>query len=290
MGYKAAIPIASGLAFVPAGATEPIVLHPSKGTVRGRPFVDYYNLRVVYHPNVYDWMPTPSWLAWLGKMPPKGTVLEFIRRPEHPLGNKYPYRAVAQQRLGGGTDIRVFVDETETPDSVKWLVLHELAHVLVTAEPTLAETLRAQPRPPGYPHDDDAHEAVLEEKLANTFADRLAPVPGLDRRWWRKRVEHRMTLTPPSTMTPPSTTPAPSKTGYGETGLVLPSASSAGDFVMGVEGSFPRLVGHMLGRAALIGTGVYLAGAGDKTVRYALAGSAAIETFVLFYAWKTRPR
>ena len=98
MGYKAAIPIASGLAFVPAGATEPIVLHPSKGTVRGRPFVDYYNLRVVYHPNVYDWMPTPSWLAWLGKMPPKGTVLEFIRRPEHPLGNKYPYRAVAQQR------------------------------------------------------------------------------------------------------------------------------------------------------------------------------------------------
>ena len=99
-----------------------------------------------------------------------------------------------------------------------------------------------------------------------------------------------MTLTPPSTMAPPSTTPAPSKTEYGETGLVLPSASSAGDFVMGVEGSFPRLVGHMLGRAALIGTGVYLAGAGDKTVRYALAGSAAIETFVLFYAWKTRPR
>lgn len=284
MGFKAAIPLASGLAFVPSGATEPIVLHPSKGTVQGRPFVDYYNLRVVYHPNVYDWMPAPSWFAWLGKMPPKGTVLEFIRRPEHPLGNKYPYRAVAQQRLGGGTDIRVYVDETETPDSIKWLVLHELAHVLVTAEPTLAETLRSQPRPSGYPHDDDAHEAVLEEQVANTFADKLAPVKGLDRRWWRKRVEGRMTLNPVSAP------PAPSKTGYGADGLVLPSASSAGDFVMGVEGSFPRLIGHMLGRAALIGTGLYLAGAGKKTVPYAVAGSAAIETFVLYYAWKSRPR
>lgn len=288
MGYKAAIPLASGLAFVPSGATEPIVLHPSKGTVRGRPFVDYYGLRVVYHPNVYDWMPAPSWLAWLGGMTPKGTVLEYIRRPEHPLGKKYPYRAVAQQQGDGTTNIRVYVDETETPDSIKWLTLHELAHVLVTAQPALAERLRAQPRPPGYPHDDDAHEAVLEERLANAFADKYAPMKGLDRRWWRKRVEHRMT--PPSTMAPPSTTPAPSRTGYGETGLVLPSASSAGDFVMGVEGSFPRLVGHMLGRAALIGTGLYLAGAGKKTVPYAVAGSAAIETFVLYYAWKSRPR
>jgi len=288
MGYKAAIPLASGLAFVPAGATEPIVLHPSKGTVRGRPFVDYYNLRVVYHPNVYDWMPTPSWLAGVGRMAPPGTTLEFIRRPEHPLGKKYPYRAVAERRGGDRTDIRIFVDETETPDSVKWLVLHELAHVLVTAQPTLAETLRAQPRPSGYPHDDDAHEAVLEEQVANAFADKHAPTPGLDRRWWRQRVKERMTPAQPPSVRPAS--PSPSKTGYGETGLVLPSASSAGDFVNGVEGSGIRLVGHMLGRAALIGTGLYLAGAGNKTVRYAVAGSAAIETFVLWYAWKTRPR
>jgi len=192
MGYKAAIPIASGLAFVPPGATEAeaIVLHPSKGTVRGRPFVDYYNLRVVYHPNVYDWMPSPSWLAGVGKMAPPGTVLEFIRRPEQPLGKKYPYRAVADPRPGG-TEIRMFVDETETPDSVKWLVLHEIAHALVTAQPALAERLRSQPRPAGYPHDDDAHEAVEEEQIANAFADKHAPVPGLGRRWWRERTRTR---------------------------------------------------------------------------------------------------
>jgi hypothetical protein len=187
--YKAAIPLASGLAFVPAGATEPIVLHPSKGTEGGRPFVDYYNLRVVQEPNTLDYVPEPEWLARTGRIAPPGTLVVFIRRPEAPLGKKYPYRAVATPRPGGGTSIRLFVDETETKDSVKWLLLHELAHALVTAQPTLAETLRAEPRPPGYPHNDDAHEAVFEERLANAFADRHAPVPGLDRRWWRARTK-----------------------------------------------------------------------------------------------------
>ena len=190
MGYKAAIPLASGLAFVPAGATEPIVLHPSKGTEGGRPFVDYYNLRVVQGPDTLDYVPEPEWLAWAGHIAPPGTLAVFTRRPEAPLGKKYPYRAVATPRPGG-TSIRMFVDETETKDSVKWLLLHELAHALVTAQPTLAETLRAEPRPPGYPHNDEAHEAVFEERLANAFADRLAPVPGLDRRWWRQRTRQR---------------------------------------------------------------------------------------------------
>jgi hypothetical protein len=64
-----------------------------------------------------------------------------------------------------------------------------MAHVLVSANPTLAETLRAERYPANYPHDDDAHETVFEEQLANAFADRLAPVKGLNRRWWRKRTK-----------------------------------------------------------------------------------------------------
>jgi hypothetical protein len=69
----------------------------------------------------------------------------------------------------------------------------------VTANPTLAETLRAEKRLPGYPVDDDAHEALTEEKLANAFADLmiaeahrrglLGGKPGLDRYWWRKRTK-----------------------------------------------------------------------------------------------------
>lgn len=185
MGYKAAIALASGLAFVPPGASEPVVLHPASGTFRGEPFVRYGNLRVVYGVNTLDYVPSPEWLYEVGKRAVPGTTLVFRRRPEAPAAKKYPYRAVAERN---GT-VTLYVDETETKDSVKWLVLHELAHTLITAQPALAAQLRSQPRPNGYPYDDAAHEAVVEEQVANAYADLLAPVPGLDRRWWRRRTQ-----------------------------------------------------------------------------------------------------
>lgn len=74
-------------------------------------------------------------------------------------------------------------------------------------------------------------------------------------------------------------TPAPSK------GLVLPSASSAERLVRGEPGALPLVGLHLLGRAALVGTGIALVnGLNMKTMKYALAGSAAIEVFVLGYA------
>jgi len=182
MGYKAAIAPASGLAFVPSGASEPVVLHPPAGTVGGEPFVVYGNMRVVYGVDTLDYVPGPEFLADVGRRAAPGTTLIFRRRPP---GKGHGYRAFAERN---GT-VLLYVDETETKDSVKWLVLHELAHILVTAQPTLAETLRSQPRPSGYPKDDAAHEAVIEEQVANAYADLLAPVPGLDRRWWRKRTQ-----------------------------------------------------------------------------------------------------
>ena len=124
----------------------------------------------------------------------RGVGSPFARRKEGP--QKYGWRAVAERPNGHkGTRILVLVDETETRDSVRWLLLHEFAHALVTATPTLAETLRAEKRPEGYPENDDAHEAVFEEEVANAFADRLAPVPGLDRRWWRERTRRYVTPT-----------------------------------------------------------------------------------------------
>jgi len=68
--------------------------------------------------------------------------------------------------------------------------------------------------------------------------------------------------------------------------LTLPSASSAAAFIAGDRGAVAGLTWHMICRAGLIGTGLYLAGAGKKTVPLALAGSAAIEAFVLAYAWR----
>lgn len=66
---------------------------------------------------------------------------------------------------------------------------------------------------------------------------------------------------------------------------MLPSASSAEDLVAGKEGSLPRVVFHLVGRSALIGLGIAVAGArGKKLIVYSLAGGASIEAFVLAYA------
>lgn len=64
----------------------------------------------------------------------------------------------------------------------------------------------------------------------------------------------------------------------------LPSAKSADRLVRGDLGAVPIVAGHTLARAALVGTGIAIAGAGRKdTVRYAIAGAIAIEVFVLLY-------
>jgi hypothetical protein len=190
--FRAVIPPVSGIGFQPKGASAPFAIFPPKPARGGGTSVQYENLRVVTLPNAEDWVPEPSWLAWIGSFVPPGTTVTFKRRAPPPVDR--PYRAVAKR---APCDVTVLVDETENRDSVKWILLHEMAHALVTANPTLAETLRAEKRLPGYPVDDAAHEALTEEKLANAFADRmiaeahrrglLGGKPGLDRYWWRKR-------------------------------------------------------------------------------------------------------
>jgi hypothetical protein len=190
--FRAVIPPVSGIGFQPKGASAPFAIFPPKPARSGGTSVQYENLRVVTLPNAEDWVPEPSWLAWIGSFVPPGTTVTFKRRAPPPVDR--PYRAVAKR---APCDVTVLVDETENRDSVKWILLHEVAHALVTANPTLAETLRAEARLPGYPEDDAAHEALTEEKLANAFADRmiaeahrrglLGGKPGLDRYWWRER-------------------------------------------------------------------------------------------------------
>jgi hypothetical protein len=192
--FRAVIPPVSGIGFQPKGASAPFAIFPPKPAADGGTAVQYENLRVVTLPNAEDWVPEPSWLAWIGSFVPPGTCVTFKRRAPPPVDR--PYRAVAKR---APCDVTVLVDETENRDSVKWILLHEMAHALVTANPTLAETLRAEKRLPGYPVDDDAHEALTEEKLANAFADRmiaeahrrglLGGKPGLDRYWWRERTK-----------------------------------------------------------------------------------------------------
>lgn len=78
---------------------------------------------------------------------------------------------------------------------------------------------------------------------------------------------------------------------YQSLGVALPSGESASDFVEGVPGSGARLIGHYLGRSVLLALGLAAAGLRDRDlVKASLAGSAAIEFFVLGYAWVHREK
>lgn len=64
----------------------------------------------------------------------------------------------------------------------------------------------------------------------------------------------------------------------------LPSAKAAADFLAGKQGALGDVVGTTLGRAALIGLGLYVVGGRGKSLtRNAIAGAVAIEAFVLLY-------
>jgi hypothetical protein len=67
-------------------------------------------------------------------------------------------------------------------------------------------------------------------------------------------------------------------------GCVLPSATSACELAHGVPGALPRVVLHTLGRALLIGTGLFLAGERKRVVRYSFAVALAIEAFAISWA------
>lgn len=62
----------------------------------------------------------------------------------------------------------------------------------------------------------------------------------------------------------------------------LPSVLAAEKFLNNEPGGLRDVVMSMLGRASIIAVGLLVVGERRKVVKYALAGAAAIETFVLF--------
>lgn len=64
----------------------------------------------------------------------------------------------------------------------------------------------------------------------------------------------------------------------------LPSATAAKDFVAGDVTALPRVIGWTLMRAVLIGAGIAIAGERKHVVRYAVAGAAFIEVWILAWA------
>lgn len=155
-------------------------------------------------PDAAPWLPQPSALALIDRHTARdvdvrlwpramlaqawGSTHQGAPPPELP---PYAFRAWANPQLGRVT---VLVDRTETPQSVTWLLLHELGHMELRTSPLVAGALAATVRDPAYMHDDHAHQADPEERIADWMATRWYRRLGfarpwrLDRHWWRARV------------------------------------------------------------------------------------------------------
>jgi len=69
----------------------------------------------------------------------------------------------------------------------------------------------------------------------------------------------------------------------------LPSVVAAERYLDGSGGNLLGVIGSALGRAAIIASGMYIAGERKHVARNALAGSLAIEAFVLVYVgWQVK--
>ena len=163
------------------------------------------NLKIIAHPETYSWMPSRDIIEKIGsflhrpmciRMFPRNMVFE-VYDSEHPNPlpeeDYYKFRAYTS-----GSKATTFVDDTETPESALWVILHELAHMDMKASPYLlkAYTLAT---PPDYNESDEAHERDPEEQMANLVATKWLGQCGCKeveyaRPWWRARVDAKCSM------------------------------------------------------------------------------------------------
>lgn len=144
-------------------------------------------MQLVVHPGAVPWAPAPEDQLLLQlQFPSPDQVLHLHPRSEvdrvHGTSSPpYAFRAFTRGRVS-----HIFVDDTETPESIAWLAAHELTHSALRDRPDLREVLQAH-RPEGlHPTGDAFHELDPEELYADQIATDLFGVR-LDRAWWRTR-------------------------------------------------------------------------------------------------------
>lgn len=158
----------------------------------------YGPLTVELRPGTEAWAPPERWFSILGQGLQGPQRVVYHPRSEREAawaedheGRKVPGGPYSFRAYTLGPVTRIFVDPTETRASAGWLLVHELTHALLNRAPKTATPLRREPRPARYATDDDAHESVAEEQVANRVADLVAPTlggkAGLNRHWWRRR-------------------------------------------------------------------------------------------------------
>lgn len=152
---------------------------------------DMFKLHV--HPDTTSWVPRQAQMEALQRFF-QGTETDVYLHPRSEankvLGRHakpYAFRAFTR-----GKESHLFVDFTETPESVAWLMAHELCHRMVDQTPTL-ENAFTEARPKDLePAGDAFHDVDPEERFCDGIATNLMGYR-MDRRWWRQR-------TPPTQM------------------------------------------------------------------------------------------
>lgn len=147
-------------------------------------------MQLVVHPEAAPWVPKEPYLRKLQaffsdeKIPmrvhlwPRRMVDRIIGRATKP----YEFRAFTR-----GEDSHIFVDATETPQSIAWLIAHELCHRMVKSSPTLTAAFEDAKPLDLDPAGDAFHDVDTEERFCDGIATRILGYRQ-DRAWWRKRV------------------------------------------------------------------------------------------------------
>mgnify|MGYP001573989824 CR=1 FL=1 len=148
------------------------------------------SFRFLVHPEAKGWIPSPEDRNVLsGAFPFSDVVVRLwprrlIERVTGLRHDPYSFRAVSRP---SERTADLFVDGTETPRSVAWLLAHELAHHRVSREPCLRDALRAAAPTDVDRASDVYHQVDPEERYADGVATRLFG-ERLDRDAWRERV------------------------------------------------------------------------------------------------------
>lgn len=146
-------------------------------------------VRILVHPEARPWAPRledqRKIQAFFGPKLDHAVVKILPRQvADQELGKKLPpysFRAFTR-----GPTSTVFVDATETPESVAFLVAHELAHQVVDTSPVLDQAFQDARVQTSEPWSDRFHERDAEERFCDGVAGRLLGT-WYDRTWWRGR-------------------------------------------------------------------------------------------------------
>jgi hypothetical protein len=146
--------------------------------------------RLLIHKEAQPWKPTEREISMLKqafdlpnstlRIIPRRLIPQFHPQTTDPFA--YEFRAFTR-----GPNSYVFVDGTENPHSIAWLMAHELCHVEIGENDYLREKFDSL-SPPGLdPRSDKFHELDPEEKVCDQRANNLFGTR-FDRFWWRNEV------------------------------------------------------------------------------------------------------